>query len=168
MGQCQVERLRQTYKMLDRQRAEPRLFHLSPVEPRSLDRSFALAKIFEPRLDLAAWRSYVRQRTRHEAGVMSIGDQRGYLHGFFSWCLDRSLVPDRILRIQDVILITLPGNALQLAVIEQISELAHAKSCRQIIMGLEMLRSGLSSETLEAMGFHRAGTVAFSAMLCRQ
>ena len=132
---------------------EPNLFSLGPVQPRSADRAFPLAHLYAPALDRATWRGYVREQGKGEGGVMCLEDPRGYVHGLFAWSARRSLPSRRVLMIRDLILLHLPGKALQTAMIDAIGEFARTKSCQSIVMGVEERRPSVRSDVLEAHGF---------------
>jgi hypothetical protein len=132
---------------------EPNLFSLGTVQPRTADRAFPLVHLYEPSLDRTTWRSYVREQSRGEGGVMCLQDPRGYVHGLFAWNVRRPLVPRRVMSIRDLILLHLPGKALQIAMIDAITEFARTQSCQSIVMGLEERRSSIKTDVLEDHGF---------------
>jgi hypothetical protein len=143
----------------------PQLFHLVEIAPRDADRALPLVQLYEPRLDRPAWRSYVREQSRSEGGVMGLQDPRGYLHGLFSWSVRRPLVARRIMTIRDLILLQLPGKALQEAVMDTITDFARTRACQYLVMGVEEGRPTVRGEVLAAHGFHPIGEKTFQAEL---
>lgn len=143
------------------------LFRLGPVQPQTADRAFPLAHLYEPSLDRVAWRAYVRDQKKlvGEGGVMSLEDPRGYVHGLFSWSVRKDLERRRVLHIRDVILLHLPGHALQDAVMKHVADLAHARNCQSIVMDIEDKRQSLKPCALEEHGFRRIAEQTFTVDL---
>lgn len=144
---------------------EPHIFRLAAIHPRDADRALPLVQLYEPRLDRAAWRSYVRDQSRGEGGVMGLEDPRGYIHGLFCWSVRRPLVARRIMAIRDLILLQLPGTALQEAAMDAISDFARAKACQSLVMGIEEMRPCVKGDVLVAHGFRPIGEKTFEVEL---
>lgn len=144
---------------------EPNIFRLAEIHPRDADRALPLVQHFAPGLDRASWRSYVREQSRGEGGVMGLEDPRGYIHGLFSWSIRRPLVARRVMSIRDLILLQLPGKALQAAVMDAMTDFARAKACHSLEMGVEEPGPILKGDVLLAHGFRPMGEKAFQAEL---
>ena len=112
-----------------------------------------MAHLYAPALDRSAWKGYVREQGKGEGGVMCLEDPRGYVHGLFAWSARRALPSRRVLMVRDLILLHLPGKALQAAMIEAIAEFARTKSCQSIVVAAEGSRPTMRSDVLEAHGF---------------
>ena len=96
---------------------------------------------------------------------MCLEDPRGYVHGIFAWNVRRPLVARRVLTVRDLILLHLPGKALQAAMMNAITEFARTKSCRSIVMGLEETRPSVKTDVLESHGFRAVGEKTFQVEL---
>jgi hypothetical protein len=144
---------------------EPNIFRLQALHSRDADRALPLVQLYEPSLTRSAWRSYVREQSRGEGGVMCLEDPRGYIHGMFAWSVRRPLVERRIMAIRDLILLQLPGKALQEAVMDAIADFARAKSCQSLVMGVEEVRPSVKGDVLMAHGFRPIGEKTFEVEL---
>jgi hypothetical protein len=140
------------------------LFHPVRLDAASAPRAWPLVRLFEPAQSLAAWVSFVRaQKRRSNSGVTAIEDQRGYFHAVIVWTVETHLSWRRTLRIAAHMVGSLPGHALQDAVIAAVRDLSREKQCDTILVDPGESHSSLARETLLATGFRPLARQAWLA-----
>jgi hypothetical protein len=140
--------------------AEVPVFRAHALDPRLASRAFPLVQLSCPNIQLRVWMDYVRAQAngrRGTGGVTSIQDERGYIHGVFSWNLTGHLICRKSIRISDLVLANLPGRALLDAVLAEIQALAACTGAGAIMVEAGANIGGLHRGVLLANGFRPAG-----------
>lgn len=104
---------------------------LGPAEAR---RAYALVALAHPQVTARQWDAFARRCTRAargRRGLVTIQDQRRYVHAVFRYAVDVSpLISDgRTLRLHDVVMAQLPGHALVPALAACAERLAAGLGC---------------------------------------
>lgn len=66
------------------------MFRANALAPKMARRAFPLVQLSNPFINLQVWMDYVRAHAkapRGKGGLTAIEDERGYIHGLFSWRL---------------------------------------------------------------------------------
>jgi hypothetical protein len=136
------------------------VFQARALGPPMARRAFPLVQFSNPSIDLRTWMDYVRACAsvpHSTGGLTAIEDERGYIHGLFSWRLFHHLTCHKSLRISDLIMAHLPGRALQEAVLAEIQNLADTTGASAIVVDAGNNLAGLRRDALLASGFRPVG-----------
>jgi hypothetical protein len=136
------------------------MFRTNALAPKMASRAFPLVQLSNPFINLQAWMDYVRAHAkvaRGTGGLTAIEDERGYIHGLFSWRLFHDLTCRKSLRISDLIMAHLPGRALQEAVLAEIQNLGDTTGAGAIVVEAGNNLAGLRRDALLASGFRPVG-----------
>lgn len=145
------------------------IFLMTPLSVERAAATLPFVRLFEPDLTQQRWRDFVRSFNRAKAGgLMALQDRRGYVHGLFSWRPACSISHGRALRIADVVLAQLPGQATLRAFLDGVKTLATESDCEAVLIELgERARHVRADiETLDVAGF-RQQSAGFCCVLRR-
>ncbi len=103
--------------------------------PKQIDQAFPIVQSLMPRLGIDDWRSFAATLCRQpagQAGIMTVQSQ-GYIHGLFSYAVERHLVHHRVLRVDNIVVLDLftPGTIAE-ALLQALDQLAVDLDCRGI------------------------------------
>lgn len=125
-------------------------FIAKPLGQRQIDQAYPLVQAIAPGLGVEQWRAFAaaflapRDAPAPPAGIMTVQNARGYIHGLFSFTVERSLHHGRILAVSNVMVLDLfdmsgPAEAL----LRSMEGLARGHGCAAIHTTLpEGLREG--------------------------
>jgi hypothetical protein len=134
------------------------IFLMTPLSVERAAATLPFVRLFEPDLTAQRWRDFVRSLGRSKSGgLMALQDRRGYVHGLFSWRPACSISHGRALRIADVVLAQLPGQATLRAFLDGVKDLAAQSDCDTVLIELgERARHVRADiETLDGAGFRQ-------------
>ena len=123
--------------------------------------AFPLVSLRHPALTLREWRGTVRRLTqnpRTRGGLMMVRNLRGCVLAVFVYRLREPLVGGIVLRVTDVIMARLPGDALPDAIATAASRLAQEFGHTRV--SIEFSEDGLSNDLVRALsqaGFEDGG-----------
>lgn len=117
--------------------AATEIFEGEMLDSRRARLAYPLVRLFDPAMSLDAWLGFARRWARLPAehgGLMAIRDRRGYLHALFTYRVEHNLRFGRFLRVADIVMGQLPGQALNLSLLDTASQLAAANACAVIVV----------------------------------
>ena len=142
------------------------VFRAGLLPAKAAPKAFPLVHLADPTLDLPGWIELVEARTtlpRGMGGLTAFEDERGYIHGLFSWLVHPPETVGSSLRISDMVLAHWPGRALQDAVLGEIKSLAGSVRASSVLVETPVNGKGLRGDLLVAGGFTPVGDSSFIA-----
>jgi len=113
----------------------PDMLTLRHLGPAQVDQAYPIVQSMCPDLDVEAWRLFAKSIGEHaedQAGIMTVQYQ-GYIHGLFSYCVEPHLVHQRVLLVDNVMVVDLFNpRAVADALLRAMDELADRLGCRAI------------------------------------
>lgn len=147
----------------DKDRERP-LFQAGALQLQAAARAFSLAHLSDPSLNLPEWLQHVQAAIAvREGGMRIFEDERGYIHGFFSWRVDLRH-GERILIISHLVLAQLGGRALQETVLTEIRSLADAAHAERIEIERAQRGPALRPDLIRQFGFSGCETTGYRAI----
>ncbi|MER2263750.1 hypothetical protein [Methylobacterium oxalidis] len=143
-----------------------RLYSAHPLYPAAADQAYPLVNLRHPGLSLRNWRAVVRRLSRGSrarGGLVMVRNARGAVVAVFSYRVGEPLVGGLLLRVTDVVMGRLPGDALPDAVAACAEQLARDLGYPQIL--IEFSDDALSDG--EAGILHAAGYESGGRLLVR-
>ncbi|WP_336490522.1 hypothetical protein [Methylobacterium nigriterrae] len=139
------------------------LYSAAPLETANADYAFPLMSLRHPGLSLRDWRAVVRRLSRaprDRAGLMMVRNARDCVLAVFAYRTSEPLVGGLMLRVTDVIMGRLPGDALPNAIAACVEELARdlGHACIAIEIADDALSAG-EAGILARAGFACGGRV---------
>lgn len=137
------------------------LFHAERLLPHQAHLAYPLIRLAHPSVTLEQWLGFARRMGRRKsgrAGVVMIRDKRGYIHGLFCFDVDRDYRNRLRMRVRDVVLGRLPGNALTQAIADRAEELAQSLRCDTLLIDISLP----SSDLAHLAGLERLPDASFS------
>lgn len=127
-------------------------------------RAFALIAQAHPDFTLAQWRRFARfwsRMPRRRGGLVLIEDRRGYVHGLFRYLVESAREPSltakvKTLRIEDVIVVELPGAGLRKLIARCADQLARSLACGAIEIDAMTPAAALKDWSLAYFGYREA------------
>lgn len=111
------------------------LFSLLPLGPKQIDQAYPVVQSILPDLDVNVWREFAEQvgaRPEDQAGIITV-QNRGYIHGLFSYAVEPHLIHQRQLLIGNFFVLDLFNpRAVAEALIDAVEALAARLRCRAI------------------------------------
>jgi len=147
-------------------------------------KAYVLVSLVRPELSAKSWAALTRhygRRSPWRAGLMAIEDRRGYAHAVFryevdtapplgartGWVVDPDCTGDcRLLRVQEPLLASVPGEGLERALARSAESLADALRCPWISLELPAgeLRDGSAANLLK-FGFQELSVTVLTRAL---
>lgn len=113
------------------------IFEGEMLDSRHARLAYPLVHLFNPAMSLDAWLGFARRWARlpvERGGLMTIRDRRGYLHALFTYRVEHNLRFGRFLRVADIVMGQLPGQTLNLSLLNIASRLAATNACTVIVV----------------------------------
>jgi hypothetical protein len=145
------------------------LFHAHIMQADEARFAYPLVQLTFPGVTLSQWLEFARAVTRLPAkkgGLMAVRDARQHVHALFRYRVERDLPFQNILKVSNLIVVRLPGQALGSALIESLDELASMSHCQAI--SLELLTASPRSETGHELQLSAAGFFPYTISVLRR
>jgi hypothetical protein len=121
------------------------VFHATHLRRDQARRAFPLVRVHDPHVTLKEWLAFVWRWTRmpeRRGGLVSVADVRGYLHALFSYRIEIDLLHGRLMRVSNLIIGHLPGQAVRSTVVATIERLAEDTGCSSVAIDLAQAPAG--------------------------
>jgi len=161
-----------------------RIFRSKALTAEQAVQAFPLVRTMWPALTLDHWTNYVRSVTAPDGnspdgtqGIISIENERGYIHGLFSYGVTHDVRHGSVLSIEDVIALDLvEGKSAIRALVETMEEVARDLGCRAIHVHMpEALMRSVATCVADSANrhwlldsFERAGHRIETLCLCKR
>lgn len=140
------------------------LFQAGALQLQTAARAFTLAHLSDPSLNLPDWLQRVQTAIAvREGGMRIFEDERGYIHGFFSWRVDFRH-GERVLVVSHLVLAQLGGRALQESVLTEIRALADEAHAERIEIESAHRGPALRPDLIRQFGFSGCETTGYRAI----
>lgn len=140
------------------------LFQAGALQLQAASRAFTLAHLSDPTLDLPHWLQRVETAIAvREGGMRAFEDERGYIHGFFSWRVDQRH-GERLLVVSHLVLAQLGGRALQESVLTEIRSLADRANVARIEIEGAHRGPAFKADLIRQFGFSGCETSGYRAI----
>jgi len=150
-------------------------FTAKPLGLRQIDQAYPLVRAIAPDLPVERWRAFAMAligpsaRPAAPAGIMTVQNERAYIHGLFSYAAREDLRFGQILSVDNFVvldLFNLPDAASSL--IQSMEALARALDCTAIHTALPESYADSSGHVHSMLGFFRdAGHDVDGVRLCK-
>jgi hypothetical protein len=144
-------------------------FHAHIMRADEIRFAYPLVQLTFPGVTLSQWLEYARAATRLPAkkgGLLAVRDARRHVHALFRYRVERDLPFQNILKVSNLIIVRLPGQALGTAVIESFDELASMSRCQAI--SLELVTASPRSEIGRELDLTAAGFFPYTISVLRR
>ena len=121
------------------------VFHAAHLRREQARRAYPLVRVHDPDVTLKQWLAFVSGWTRipeRRGGLVSVADVRGYLHALFSYRIEIDLLYGRLMRVSNLIVGHLPGQAVRSTVVATIERLAEDTGCSSVAIELAQAPAG--------------------------
>ncbi|MGQ9368129.1 hypothetical protein [Azospirillum sp. ST 5-10] len=150
-------------------------FIAKPLDRGQIDQAFPLVRTIAPELTVERWRAYAgaaigrRGGAAATRGIMTVQNDRGYIHGLFSYSVEENLRCGRILVVDDFIVLDLFDVAAAAStLLRSMDGLARSLSCRSIHTNFPEADHSLPGYCRTVMAFFRdEGHAAGALRLCK-
>lgn len=160
-------------------------YFAKPLGRRQIDQAFPIIQVIAPDLDMARWREFAAaklsqasavagaageaDRVLPPAGIMTVQDGRGYIHGLFSYSAETHLRHGRVLEVENFIVVDLFDLSLAAAeLLRAMDKVAWTLGCHAIHTSLPDIgstASGYRGAVLDC--FREAGHRVETLRLCK-
>jgi hypothetical protein len=106
-----------------------KLFHSHIMRHEEARFAYPVVHLTFPNVSLAAWLAFAKEATRvpaNQGGLVAVRDSRDHIHALFQYRVEKDLSLERVLKVANLIVARLPGQALSTALIEILDELAQS------------------------------------------
>jgi hypothetical protein len=104
-----------------------KLFHSHIMRSEEARFAYPVVHLTFPNVSLAEWLAFAKEATRvptNQGGLVAVRDSRDHIHALFQYRVEKDLSLERVLKVANLIVARLPGQALGTALIEILDELA--------------------------------------------
>lgn len=154
-------------------------FIAKPLGRRQIDQAYPLVCVAAPGLPVERWRAFAAAvldangeaggTPMPRAGIMTVQNARGYLHGLFSYAIEQHLRHGRVMTVDNFVVLDLfDVTGVAGTLLEAMEELARDLGCTAIHTALpERVVVGGSTDNLIADCFSRGGHRRETVRLCK-
>lgn len=151
-------------------------FIAKPLAKRQIDQAFPLVRAIAPGLDVERWRAFAGALIGRPgpsvapSGIMTVQNDRGYIHGLFSYTRERHLHHGPILSVENFIVLDLfdPAAAAS-TLLRAMDGVAKALGCTAIHTNLPEQYAALPDTRGVVLDYFRdEGHAVESLRLCKQ
>ncbi len=121
----------------------PRRLHVKPLEREGARQAFPLVQSIFPELTLEEWLSFARDMEQPQpttfgpCGIVSVQSGRGYIHGLYSYMVERNLRHGRILEVNNFVALDMADRwGATSRLLSTMDELAKQFDCSAIHVSL--------------------------------
>lgn len=149
------------------------LFSLLPLGPKQIDQAYPVVQSIIPDLDVSVWRDFAEQigaRPEDQAGIITV-QNKGYIHGLFSYAIEPHLLHGRLLLIDNVFVLDLFNpRAVAEALLDAVDGLAARLTCGAIQTTLPRLGEAGTKDRRDWLfeQFQTRGHVIENTVLCKR
>jgi hypothetical protein len=141
------------------------LFQAEALLPASAQRAFMLAHLTEPTLDMAHWMARVTTAiAARDGGMRVFADERGYIHAFFVWRVERRHGESELM-ISQLVMAQLGGRNLQDVMVQEMLALAQQYGVTAIQVETAHRSAVLQPDVMTRHGFIHVAPERFIARL---
>ncbi|HEY0833176.1 MAG TPA: hypothetical protein VGE72_04620 [Azospirillum sp.] len=150
-------------------------FTAKPLGLRQIDQAYPLVRTIAPDLEVERWRGFATALTGLSrasgapGGIMTAQNERGYIHGLFSYSVRADLHYGQVLAVDNFIVLDLfnPAGAASV-LLKAMEDVARAHHCAAIHTALPERCAGPPDERHSMLGFFRdGGHKVVSPRLCK-
>jgi hypothetical protein len=145
------------------------LFHSHIIKAGEARFAYPLVQLTFPGITLSQWLDFARAASRLPAkkgGLMAIRDVRHHIHALFRYRAEKDLPFQTVLKVSNLMVVRLPGQALGTALIESIDELASVSRCQAVC--LELVAGTRKGETGRELQLSDAGYLPYTISVLRR